>query len=216
MDATQPVLVQDAKALLQSLEAAAKQQLLSYISLREAILQVRRSQGSEALKGADYYAAYTTGPPAVLAVRIPGPVLSLNIDLHGYVPLDRVVYNSNREWWRQELATALATIPESERRTFERAGIIVTETSCDLDNIGIKTLIDGLCDLKVVKDDSIDEIPFLLVKRAVKAKASVEVMVVDADAVYQELESIYSGLALCLQLPDDTIIASQEDNPFVF
>lgn len=177
-------------------------------------MQVRRSQGSKALKGADYYAAYTAGPPAVLAVRIPGPVLSLNVDLHGYVPLDRVVYNSNREWWRQELAIALATIPESERRTFERAGVIVTETSCDLDNIGIKTLIDGLCDLKVVKDDSIDEIPFLLVKRAVKPKASVEVIIVDADAVYQELESIYCRLALSLGLPDDTRISSENSNPF--
>lgn len=211
---TRVVLVKDPDAFLEKLEKAAKEQWLSFICLKEAMLAVRKSLGTQALRAADYLALYHTGPPATMVIRIPGPVLSLNFDLKGYSPLDRLVYASNREWWRGEVEAALATIPREEWRPFDRAGIIATQSGCDVDNIGIKTLVDTLKDLGVIKDDCVENVPFLLTRNAVRAKASVEVMIVDANAVLEEIDTIYSRLVGPFALPDDSIISSSNEDPF--
>jgi hypothetical protein len=200
--------------LLKKLEETLKNQFLASASLRAVIREVRKSMGAQSLEAAGYSALYHAGPPAVMVIRIPGPVFSLNLDLHGSVPLDRLVYGSNREWWHGEIGAALATISAEAWHPFDCAGLIITEGDCDLDNIGIKTLVDGLKDFGIIKDDNIAGVSFILVRHPPEPRTFVEVMVVDAAPIAEEFESIYAKLAQPFCLPNTSIIASSSDNPF--
>lgn len=171
-----------------------KYHLLAFTSLRGAMVKVKEALGAKALEDTGYMAFYYPGPPARMIIRIPGPIFSLNLDLHGSVPLDRATYASNREWWQSEMEAALATCPRTWQ-PFERAGLIVTEMGCDLDNIGIKTMVDALKTFRIIQDDSLESLPFILIRRSSNAQPSVEIMIVSAQEVTEKLEHFCAELA---------------------
>lgn len=181
-----------------------KYHLLAFNSLKGAMLKVKRASEVKTLEDSGYMASYWPGPPAAMIIRIPGPIFSLNLDLHGAIPLDRAAYASNREWWRGEMEAALATCTKAWQ-PFERAGLIVTEAGCDLDNIGIKTMVDTLKTFRIIRDDGLENIPFILVRRSPDGQPLIEIVIVSAQEVEEKLERLYIELTKpfgCQKMPE--------------
>jgi hypothetical protein len=77
---------------------------------------------------------------------------TLNLELKMYLPKDRFVWATMRDWWRGQIAAGIACFDGAAHFTSPvvllRVGI-----DCDFDNLGLKTLMDALVFNHVIKDD---------------------------------------------------------------
>jgi Holliday junction resolvase RusA-like endonuclease len=145
----------DPKGLIKAeraLQEIAKNLVLVEANLREVQEDLRdefaAGDPSETLSARGKFAEN----PKRLLITVEGPIPTLNLELKKYLPQDRFVWATIRDWWRGQIAAGIAYLDGAARFTspvvFLRVG-----AKCDLDNLGLKALIDALVFNHVLEDD---------------------------------------------------------------
>jgi Holliday junction resolvase RusA-like endonuclease len=145
----------DPKGLIKAeraLQETAKSLVFVEANLREAQEALRDESAagdpSETLNACGRFAEN----PKRLLITIEGPIPTLNLELKRYLPQDRFIWATMRDWWRGQIAAGIAYFDGAAHFTspvvFLRVG-----ARCDLDNLGLKALMDALVFNHVIEDD---------------------------------------------------------------
>ena len=107
--------------------------------------------------------------------------------------LDRRVKASLRDWWYSRLQSVLAE--ECLKPHFSNPVVILVKCSgfLDLDNYGIKFIIDALRYLNVIIDDDAANLPgmMLMTEGEPQEHSHLEIMIIEADSMIQQLKDTW-------------------------
>ncbi len=127
--------------------------------------------------------------PTRLLFTIEGPIPTTNLDLKHYLPKDRYVWGTLKDWWQGQITSAIQL--QTECPKLETAAIIVQIGSkADLDNIGLKCIIDALVLNGVLPSDKMGVFQFLGVEHIETEQPEIRVCVFEPDEKFQSALTI--------------------------
>ncbi|MGI6631823.1 MAG: hypothetical protein ACOX5M_02130 [Bacillota bacterium] len=125
--------------------------------------------------------------PLRLLFTIPGPIPTVNLELKHYLPGDRYVSATLRKWWNGQIAGAI----RGRCPKLKTAGVIVQlGTRADLDNIGLKCLVNALVHNGILPSDKIRVLRFLAVEHIKTDEPEVRVCVFEPDEEFERALTI--------------------------
>lgn len=170
------------------LQDVAKNILVAAVGLKKVQASVRSERAGSDIRATGAWSKLSENPKR-LHIMIEDPVPTLNLDMKGYMPKDRFVWSTLREWWRGQIAWAVA--PVGKAVCLESPVVLVqTTAACDLDNLGVKSILDALQYSKVVENDG--AVRFLALEHTNGVGARIDVYIIEAsEEVKQAISSIH-------------------------
>lgn len=150
----------------------------------------------------------------LLLFTIQGPIPSVNTELKHYLPKDRYVWGTMKEWWRGQIASAIRL--EGRCPTLSPACVLIQVGSgMDLDNIGIKTAIDALVKNHVIAGDKRGLLQFVHVEPSESPASQVRVCVFEPDDKIQAAtEAFHRKLVVTKRVVPQTARSGDVDSFF--
>jgi len=127
---------------------------------------------------------YIQEDPVRLVFRIQGPIPTTNLELKHYLPRDRYVWGTLKAWWHGQIASAVQAAGRCPM--LETAAVIVQiGSNADLDNLGLKCLIDALVRNGVMVSDRPQVLKCLVVEHIETEQPEIRVCLFEPDEAFR-------------------------------
>lgn len=179
--------------IVEHLENVRRTLYATYLDVTNLVPKIKQNQDSNAdhyyddfdVEVPGHFATYSQEKKSML-LHIPGPIISLNASLRLWRPRDRRLYTQTNTWWYNQIEFCLLTLFENNWKTISPAAILILQSNKnDLDNIGLKALIDALQKHRVIHDDSKEDCPCVaLLKYRTISAHSLDIIVTKPAVIY--------------------------------
>lgn len=183
-------------ALGEALHECGKNLALALVHYRNARNAYETERAAQIDKEVTDASLYVQEDPPRLVFRILGPLPTTNLELRRYLPRDRYVWGTLKDWWHGQITSAIEARGGCPKLS-TAAVVVQVSSKADLDNLGLKCLMDALVRNGIVPSDKPEVIRFLAVEPMETDHSEIRLCVFEPDEGFKKaLEIIRSKTVL--------------------